>query len=183
MTNLLTRWHVGARKRERLVREIRTKPAVMIQHVRVFDSHAGHISLPSAVLIEHGMIKAVYPEAVLPPARETDCTVINGEGGVLMPALTDFHVHIGFSNGEPPWTASLFHPADPAREKASYLYAGVTTVVEGSVSPWPGILSGRGPASPNGFRTGKQVTARGGHPHPMIDALLPWPMNTYVGFP
>ncbi|MBD1842655.1 amidohydrolase family protein [Cyanobacteria bacterium FACHB-63] len=153
----------------------------MVRHVRVLDVNSGQLSLPSDVLIENGIIEAVYAEPVPSSVQIEDCAIVDGAGGVLMPALTDFHMHIGFSDGEPPWTASIFHPVNSAREKESYIYAGVTTVVEGSVSPLPGILSGRETASPYIVRTGKQVTARGGHPHPMIDALIPWPMNKYVG--
>lgn len=166
---------------EPMVLEISTKPVVMIRHVRVLDINSSQLSPPSYVLIENGITEAVYAEPVPPSVQVKNYTVFDGEGGVLMPALTDFHVHIGFSNGEPPWTASIFHPVNLVREKESYIYAGVTTVVEGSVSPLPVILSSRKTASPYIFRTGKQVTARGGHPHPMIDALIPWPMNKYVG--
>lgn len=166
---------------EPLVLEISTKPAVMIQHVRVLDINSGQLSPPSCVLIKNGITEALYVEPVPPSVQVKDYTVLDGKDGVLMPALTDFHVHIGFSNGEPPWTASIFHPVNPAQEKESYIYAGVTTVVEGSVNPLPSILSGRETSSPNIFRTGKQITARGGHPHPMINALIPWPMNKYVG--
>ncbi|HEV2802601.1 MAG TPA: amidohydrolase family protein [Pyrinomonadaceae bacterium] len=184
MTNFFKTWHGDGRRREGRVLETETKPAVLIRNVRVLDVSSGRLSLPSSVLIEKGIINAVYPEPLPSSAADVqvkEYSVIDGDGRVLMPALTDFHVHIGFSNGEPPWASSIFHPADSAREKESYVYAGVTTVVEGSVSPLPGIFSGRETVSPNVFRTGRQVTARGGHPHPMINDLLPWPMNGYVG--
>lgn len=178
MTDIFKPLYGLAMKRERLVQEMDVKPSVMLRHVRVLDINTGQLSPPSSVLIENGIIEAINPE---PLVLSKDHTVLDAVGRVLMPALTDFHVHLGFSNGEPPWAASIFNPADPAREKESYIYAGVTTVVEGSVSPLPRVLTGRATASPNVFRTGRQITAPGGHPHPMIDALLPWPMNKYVG--
>lgn len=170
-----------ARRYEPMLNAVCTPHALTISNVRVLDVDAGRLGSPSRVLVEDGLIKAVCPEpgpASVPARGEA---VIDGRGGVLMPGLTDFHVHVGFSSGEPPWASSLLHPADPAREEESYIYAGVTTVVEGSVSPLPPVFSGRSVASPNIFRTGRQVAARGGHPHPMIDALLPWPLNRYVG--
>jgi hypothetical protein len=49
---------------EPLVLGIPTQPTVMVRHVRVLDVNSGQLSLPSNVLIENGIIEAVYAEPV-----------------------------------------------------------------------------------------------------------------------
>lgn len=66
--------------------------SILIRNVRVFDGvhpelRAGH------VLADGSKISAIITAASEPPAAQAD-TVIDGGGRVLMPGLTDAHVHI-----------------------------------------------------------------------------------------
>jgi hypothetical protein len=55
---------------EPLVLEIPAPPTVMVRHIRVLDVSSGQLSLPSDVLIENGIIEAIYTESV--PDGECD---------------------------------------------------------------------------------------------------------------
>lgn len=81
---------------------------VRLRNVRVFDSETGSISGPSTVLVDGGRIAQIVEgdELGAPGAAET---LVDGEGGVLVPGLHDMHSHNSFQSG-------LF-----------YLAAGVTT--------------------------------------------------------
>ena len=99
-----------------LVREVRTAPVVMIRNVRVLDVVTRRLSIPSCVFVRDGIIDAVHAATEL-PSFSSDHTVVDGRGGVLLPALTDFHVHIGFSSGEPPCPGGTEHKATWVRSK------------------------------------------------------------------
>jgi imidazolonepropionase-like amidohydrolase len=79
---------------------------IQVRNVRVLDAERGVLGEPATVVVFRGRIASVRPDE---PAIE-GAVVIDGEGGTLMPALTDVHVHLG------PWAAP------------SHLAAGVTTV-------------------------------------------------------
>lgn len=61
-----------------------------ITNVRVFDPHAKALTDLSTVVVENGVIKSVS-------ADDTDVSgdyVIDGQGGTLVPGLTDMHAHL-----------------------------------------------------------------------------------------
>ncbi|MFE4516967.1 amidohydrolase family protein [Kitasatospora sp. NPDC056783] len=62
---------------------------ILIENVRVFDSLGSVLTPPTAVLIQDRRIKAIG--TVRPP---TGTVVIDGGERVLMPGLTDAHVHL-----------------------------------------------------------------------------------------
>src|SRR5687767_9598084 len=63
--------------------------ALVFRNVDVFDG--SRMLRKSTVLVSGGMVRAVGPDAVVPPAAE----VVDGTGKCLLPGLIDAHTHLG----------------------------------------------------------------------------------------
>lgn len=72
--------------------------AVRYHNVRVFDPVKGETSAPVTVVVYRDKIASIDYNNPQAPAREGD-TVINGEGGVLVPGLHDMHSHSSLWSG------------------------------------------------------------------------------------
>lgn len=71
---------------------------VLVKNVRIFDGVSGRLS-DGHVLVEGSTIAAVETS---PIAEVSDATVIDGAGRVLMPGMSDAHVHlVGMANTMP----------------------------------------------------------------------------------
>jgi len=77
---------------ERLTRQLthRVDGPIHVRNVRVFDSHSGRLSEPQTVVIYRNRIASVRADAEAP----ADAMVVDGEGGTLLPGLTDMHSHV-----------------------------------------------------------------------------------------
>jgi imidazolonepropionase-like amidohydrolase len=141
--------------------------SVVIEHVTLIDgTHAPQPDMTVAVNGER--IAAVTPSAI---AHGLSGRRIDGRGKFLIPGLMDVHIHLrgGFDPGVKPDA----EPGPPNRQEgvealASFLYAGVTTVVDVGNRP-EHILplraderSGR-IQSPRIFATGNLITYPGSH--------------------
>lgn len=62
-----------------------------ITNVRIFDPKAKAMTAPSTVIVENGLIKSVTPGA----ADTAGAYVVDGQGGSLVPGLTEMHGHMG----------------------------------------------------------------------------------------
>lgn len=152
-----------------------TERGVLIRDVRLFDGVSAELELVAGVRLEGERITAIYRDMI--PA-DLDGFVVEGRGRVLMPALIDFHVHFGMSDGMPVWATPPPGLPDLARQHEAMLYSGVTSVVEGSINPLAPFI--RPPAfAPRSFKTGKQISALEGHPIPMLRELVPWPVSEW----
>jgi len=71
---------------------------VRIRNVRIFDPKTGELSAPSTVVTARGRIAEILPlsEAGSDPPDET---LIEGEGGTLVPGLHDMHSHSTLQSG------------------------------------------------------------------------------------
>ncbi|MFF8486777.1 metal-dependent hydrolase family protein [Streptomyces antibioticus] len=101
------------------------QPPVLIRNVRVFDGVSDRLSDVRAVYVEDGLI-AEEPERLDPGA-----VVVDGGGRVLMPGLTDAHVHLFAAGATMP--EMLFAPTGVLYYKAlaeaqQMLMRGFTTV-------------------------------------------------------
>ena len=67
---------------------------VLIQNVRVFDGVSDDLSATTSVLIENNKISSIASDA----SAGSNATVIDGGGRVLMPGLSDTHVHLGMAS-------------------------------------------------------------------------------------
>lgn len=164
----------GPRVRTASVRLGPPAPALLFRAVRVFD---GEQVLQSVdVLVRGATIAAVTPAGQVPPPA--DARILDGAGRTLMPGLVDAHVHL-FSAGQPAWTVYL--PDLPANARA-FLYAGVTSALVAQVAgPSEEDLLKLAAAGetliPHLYRAGPGLTAPGGHPIPLVRALLPFPLS------
>jgi imidazolonepropionase-like amidohydrolase len=141
--------------------------SVIIEHVTLIDgTHAPQPDM--TVAVEGERIAGVAPSAI---ALGLKGRRIDGRGKYLIPGLMDVHIHLlgGFDPGPKP-DAEL---APPNRQEgvealASFLYAGVTTVVDVGNRP-EHILPLRADEragrilSPRIFATGNLITYPGSH--------------------
>jgi hypothetical protein len=86
------------------IRLARSQDRVLIDHVHIVDGHGG-APLPGRVLIASERIAQILPEDVAAPP---DVTVIDGEGGYLLPA------------------SSTCTPTSCSRDAASHPFRGST---------------------------------------------------------
>jgi imidazolonepropionase-like amidohydrolase len=127
------------------------------------------------VVVDGDRIAAVTPSALAGAPRGS---VIDGRGKYLMPGLMDVHIHLSMPVAPPQMARETVAPQTdgakavdqgPARAAlASFLYAGVTTVVDVGNKP-ENILTARADEragriqSPRIFATGNLVTYPGSH--------------------
>jgi imidazolonepropionase-like amidohydrolase len=144
----------------------------------VFDGRSPVVIPPHDVIIEGGRIKALVGRDYGTSDQEH---VIDGTGRILMPGLIDVHGHTG-TNSAPPWLNGF---PDPERNLQSYLYAGVTTVLDpGDLAP--DVFERRADVAsgdllgPRIFTSGPIFAITGGHPTAALDVLLPWWLRWYV---
>lgn len=112
---------------------------------------------------------------------ETDCTLIEGNGRMVIPGLIDHHIHIT-SPGAPPWFPVLPTDALMERNMSSFLYSGVTTVFDmgGPLEELEALkhrMTSEDRVNPKFFYAGKMLNRKGGHPDPMFRELIPWPAD------
>lgn len=67
---------------------------VAFRNVAVFDG--ARLIRRTTVLVRDGMIHAIGPDTVIPPAAQ----IVEGDGKTLMPGLIDAHTHLGMTFGE-----------------------------------------------------------------------------------
>jgi len=140
---------------------------VVIEHVTLLDgTHAPQTDM--TVATDGERIAAVTPSAL---AHGLKGRRIDGRGRYLIPGLMDVHIHLrgGFDPGAPPDA----EPGPPNRQEgvealASFLYAGVTTVLDVGNRP-EHILPLRADEragrilAPRIFATGNLITYPGSH--------------------
>ena len=141
--------------------------SVVIEHVTLIDgTHAPQADM--TVAVDGERIATVTPAAL---AHGLNGRRIDGRGKYLIPGLMDVHIHLrgGFEPGPTPDS----EPLPPNRQEgvealASFLYAGVTTVVDVGNRP-EHILPLRADErasrilSPRIFATGNLITYPGSH--------------------
>jgi amidohydrolase family protein len=118
-----------------------------------------------SVLVEDGKIAAVHRSADAAPP--TDATVVDGNGGYLIPGLIDSHVHVSIVPGSvPPNTA----PAEVLRAYSdqlprSFLYYGYTSLVDLAAYSEAERQRFRGaPLHPDLHDCGPAIVLPGGYP-------------------
>lgn len=151
---------------------------IIIDHVTVIDG-TGRAPRPDmAVVADGGKFTLVGPSLLaqgLPGRR------IDGRGRYLIPGLMDVHVHLaGFSRGGKSDDKWVVDRKAGEEALASYLYAGVTTVLDVGNIP-ENILplraderAGKIPG-PHIFATGNLVTYPGSHGTDIAINVTSWP--------
>lgn len=153
----------------------------VITGVRIFDSRRGVLTPPRDVWIDaDGRLETpTLPgtRAPLPTHR-----VVDGRGRTLLPGLVDSHVHLNISGD----LLDGFRLADVDLNLTSFLAAGVTTVFDLGMSRntllrWNRQIARGRRHGPQIYAAGLPVTARHGHPLPMMYTLFPGPLGRLVG--
>jgi imidazolonepropionase-like amidohydrolase len=140
---------------------------VVIEHVTLIDGiHAPQADM--TVATDGERIAAVTPSAL---AHGLEGRRIDGRGRYLMPGLMDVHIHL--RGGFDPGPAQSAEPGPPNRQEgvealASFLYAGVTTVLDvgnrpGHILPLRADERAGRILAPRIFATGNLITYPGSH--------------------
>jgi imidazolonepropionase-like amidohydrolase len=163
-----------------LVERPATSPsALLIRSVAVMDVETGTVTSDQDVWVTGGRITGIAPAGnapALPGVLELD-----GAGATLLPGLIDMHGHV-IQSSAPRWVGGR---PDPEANLRSYLYCGVTTVLDpGALETQIFVLrervaSGELPG-PRIYAAGPMVTAPGGHPVPIFEQLAPWWIRWYL---
>jgi imidazolonepropionase-like amidohydrolase len=160
---------------------------IVIDHVTLIDGTGRPTRHDMAVVTEGGRFTLVGPSVLAQgiPGRRID-----GRGRYLIPGLMDIHVHLaGFSRAGKSWVPSSKPQTDGAwtidrkageQALASFLYAGVTTVLDVGNIP-ENILPLRADEragkilAPHIFATGNLVTYPGSHGTDIAVNITSWP--------
>lgn len=144
---------------------------ILFRDVRVFDGTA--FERHQDVFVSQGAVRAVGSTGSLevPPTAE----LVEGRGKTLLPGLIDCHVHLmsaGEKGGIPPSAAGI---------GGALLFAGITTVLvtAGGTELTDLVEAQRNGESlaPRLFTAGMGLSAPGGHPAPLLETMLPWPLS------
>ncbi len=147
---------------------------ILFRDIRVFDGTT--FETHRDVYLSHGTIRAVgstgsvdFPETA---------QIVEGRGRTLLPGLIDCHVHLmsaGEKNARPPSAESIGH---------ALLFAGITTVLvaAGGSEVTDLVQAQRDGESvaPRLFTAGMGLSAPGGHPQPLLETMLPWPLSWFM---
>ncbi len=157
------------------------------QHVTLIDGRGHAPRADMSVVVQDGRFVEVAPTAQAGPPMGR---VIDGRGKYLIPGLMDIHIHLkGFSRAGKAWTTAN-RPASGGdwtvdrkvgeQALASFLYAGVTTVLDVGNIP-ENILPLRADEragkilAPHIFATGNLVTYPGSHGTDIAVNVTSWP--------
>ncbi len=152
-------------------------PGVLINDVTILDVATGALVPHRNVLVAGDRIKAIEST----PIPASGAMVVDGAGATLVPGLIDMHGDTGNSSA-PAWSGEF---PDAELNLRAFLYCGVTTVLD------PGDMDKdafarreklrRGELlGPRMYTAGPLLTARGGHPVPVINELVPWWIRWYL---
>ena len=148
------------------------------QHVTLIDGTGAPPRQDMTVVVDGGRFVEVIPSAraVSPSGR-----VIDGRGKYLIPGLMDIHIHLaGSAAGAMPGGAPTVDRNAALQALGSFLYAGVTTVLDVGNNPDNTLpmradeRAGRIMA-PHIFATGNLVTYPGSHGTSMAVNVTSWP--------
>lgn len=170
----------GCGSRSDLVEKPRPIAAqTLIRNVAILNVDSGERTAGRDVLVKGERIVGIADTGTLEVSSRT--AVIDGTGATLLPGLVDLHAHTGTS----PAPAAVGGFPDPAANLRSYLYGGVTTVVDlGGLGTRPferRLAASQGELlSPTLYAAGPVVTAPGGHPVAILREVLPWWFRGYA---
>jgi len=160
---------------------------IIIDHVTLIDGTGRPTRPDMAVVADGGRFTLVGPSSL---AQAIPGRRIDGRGRYLIPGLMDIHIHLaGFSRAGKSWVPSSKPQTDGAwtidrkageQALASFLYAGVTTVLDVGNLP-ENILPLRTDEragkilAPHIFATGNLVTYPGSHGTDIAINVTSWP--------
>jgi imidazolonepropionase-like amidohydrolase len=148
---------------------------LVIEDVAIVSPERAQASAPSHVLIRDERIAQVSARPIAAPGAQR----IDGRGKFLTPGLMDSHVHVSTPAGLPPGsddpTIAKLSDAYFRQQPRSFLYFGVTQVLDLANTPEGLATFEAQPAHPDLFRCGAAVALDG---YPMV--MLPPQVRTRV---
>lgn len=151
--------------------------SILIQNADIFNGRDGDLLHNRDVLIKDGRI-----ESIADNIEESETyLVIDGKGKTLMPGLIDAHVHLSGS-GAVPWENVN---ADIEYNLQAYLYCGITSIYDlgglaSEISSTAEKIESGDIIGPSVFNTHIPITVKNGHPIPLTEVMLPWPLKYLV---
>jgi imidazolonepropionase-like amidohydrolase len=107
---------------------------IIIDHVTLIDGTGRAPRQDQVVMVDDGRFRLVGPSVL---GQGLSGRRIDGHGKYLIPGLIDIHIHLaGFSRGGKPWSTGsktgewVVDRKAGEQALASFLYAGVTTVLD-----------------------------------------------------
>jgi imidazolonepropionase-like amidohydrolase len=155
-----------------LLANVASAAELLIEQVTVVSAQHASAQPKQNVLIRDGRIVSVGPQAI---AASRGATRIDGTGKFLTPGIMDSHVHLGDAPGLPPVEGdpllSSLREAYARQQPRSYLYHGVTQVLDMGFFPeMLGTFEAQ-PQHPDLFRCGATVVL-GGYPTVLVPPAL-----------
>jgi hypothetical protein len=141
---------------------------VLIENVSIVSPEVSQASAPRNLLIRNGRIASISDKPIVAPK----VVRLNGRGKYLVPGVMDSHVHVADAVGLPFTTSDLDIAALRAayfkQQPRSYLYFGVTQVLDTNSDPKLSTWFESQPRHPDLFRCGGAPVLNG-YPTALID--------------
>lgn len=153
--------------------------SVLVTDTSVLDVEREAVLRGRDVLLEGGYIREIRRTRTLAPPE--GAVVLDGAGATLVPGLVDMHGHITAST-LPIWELA---PPYPDGNLRSYLYSGVTTVLDpgdpgGEAFERRARVASGAQIGPRIYTTGPLLTCAGGHPTALVREFAPWWIGWYL---
>ncbi len=162
-----------------LLKKEQSSVSILFEGVNIFNGRDSVLITNKDVLIENGLIKRIADKIEAPEG--SNLKRIAAKGKTLMPGLVDAHVHLSGS-GAVPWENVS---ADEEYNLSAYLYAGITTVYDlGGLGSGLEKLANKVEegkiVGPSLYHAHIPITVKDGHPIPLTEQMLPWPLKSMV---
>lgn len=150
----------------------------LVRDVAVLDVDSGTRVSNRDVLLRDGRIAAIETSGRIDGSGSA---LIDGSGATLVPGLIDMHGHLN-SGTAPSWEFAF---PDPEANLRSYLYAGVTSVLDPGDSSAEAFERRRRVAEgdlvgPRIYSAGTLITCSDGHPVALVREFAPGWISWYV---
>jgi len=166
--------------RPEIVHQPDPKPtSLLLRHAGVLDVGGGRVLADRDVLVRGDRIAAIGLGGQI--AAEPGVREIDAGGATLLPGLIDVHGHVSLDSA-PTWVRRM---PDVEANLRSYLYTGVTTVLDPSDAT-PEAAERRDQIArgellgPHLYTAGRLLTAHGGHPVALLQVAAPWWIRWYL---
>lgn len=141
---------------------------LIIENVAIVSPELSRASAPKHVLVRDGRIATISDKAIAAKSAQR----VNGRGKFLAPGIMDSHVHLADAVGLPYVSDDLDIAALRAayfrQQPRSYLYFGVTQVLDTNTNPELAAQFESAPQHPDVFRCGGAPVLNG-YPTALID--------------
>lgn len=104
--------------------DIKAQDLVLIKNVDVWDGESNELMMDYNVLVEDNLIKSIGKNISIPDSIQ----IIDGNGGTLIPGLSDAHVHLDATGQNFLFDNAEYWALRSAKAAENFLMCGFTTV-------------------------------------------------------